>query len=329
MIPFMNRLEQIANCLNALLSQANPNTVFLLVDDGSTPQALHSMNLQAMLSLPNVHLIQHRENYGVAAARNSSLHWCRKNNIAIVIMIDSDCMPEENVIAEHLRLHAQHSDAACIGGQIKGYGKGIWAKLDGLTSWVHASPHQKQNGTGAAEFRKVENPYHLPTTNFSVKLDRLPQRDFIFDERLKTGEDCLLIRELRRKQLPVYFSSTPVVYHQDREKLLDVFKHHYEWGHHQYFIQLGGDFSGRCFNPFYRILFICVFLPLSPLFAFAGALLNSKPLLFNSLRNLVYFPLIYLLWFGKAMAVLEAALRPAACLRIARTQIIYEESSQR
>jgi len=327
MIPFLNRLDQVASCLNTLLLQARTDTIFLLIDDGSIPHACDSAVLQPLLSLPHVHLIQHANNQGVAAARNSGLHWCRKNNINIVIMMDSDCVPSNNVIDEHLRLHGEHAEAACIGARIVGSGmmagkNNFWEKLDGITSWVHASPHQKKD---CHEFRRVEHPYHLPTTNFSVKSSALPRRDFIFDERLKTGEDCLLVREWRRHQQAAYFSSTPTVYHQDRKTMRDVFAHHYEWGHHQYFIQLGGDISPRCFNPAYRILFVCVFLPLSPLFALTGALLNCKPLLLGNTRNLIFFPLIYLLWFGKAIAVLEAAIKPQACLRQARTRIVYEE----
>ena len=325
MIPFLDRLDQMAACLDALLLQASPDTFFLLIDDGSSPPAAQHARLQSLLSQPHVHLIRHADNRGVAAARNSGLHWCRQHAIDIVLMIDSDCMPEHHVIETHLRLHREHPDAVCIGGQIIGRGKSIWAKLDGIASWVHATPHQKHHAP-ASEFRAVHHPYHLPTTNFSVKIDKLPKRDFVFDERLTSGEDCLLVRELRRYQQPVYFSSTPTVYHQDRETGCAVFRHHYAWGHHQYFIQLGGDFSPRCFNPVYRLFFVSVFLPLLPLFALAGALLNCKPLWYNRPSALVFFPLVYALWLGKAIAVLEAAIRPYACLRNARHTVEYKET---
>ena len=331
MIPFLNRLDQVATCLKALLLQAKPDTIFLLIDDGSNPQALHSMSLQPMLSLPNVHLIHHKKNCGVAATRNSGLHWCRNHHIDIAIMVDSDCSPEENVIDEHLRLHHEHPEATCIGGRILGSGmnsstKNIWSKLDGITSWVHATPHKPRSQNAPAEFRRVDHPYHLATTNFSVKPSKLPEREFVFDERLKTGEDCLLIRELRRLRHASYFSETPTVLHQDRDNFQDVFKHHYEWGHHQYFIQLGGDLSSRCFHPLYRLFFCLWFSPLVPLFALAGSLFNVKPLLHNNRRGLFFYPLIYLLWFGKGIAVVEAAIRPQACLRKTRFHVEYEEA---
>jgi glycosyltransferase involved in cell wall biosynthesis len=322
MIPFLNRHEQVIGCVNALLKQALPETMILLVDDGSAPAP--GVPWHSMLQNQNVFLIEHRENYGVASARNSGIDWCRQKAIDILVMMDSDCRPENNMIAEHLRLHDAHPEAVVIGGRIAGEGKGFWAKLDGMTSWVHASPH----GTGEAsqqEFRTVEHPYHLATTNFSVKLKQLPERTFIFDERLSTGEDCLLIRELRKRQKGIYFSATPKIFHRDRETFLDVFRHHYAWGHHQYFIQLGGDISPRCFNPLYRIVFVGLFLPLIPLFALAGSVLNSKAIWVRQREDLWFYPFIYLLWLGKGCAVIEAAIRPRACLRSGRSSMEYRE----
>jgi hypothetical protein len=152
----------------------------------------------------------------------------------------------------------------------------------------------------------------------------MPQREMIFDERLISGEDCLLVRELRAMHKPVCYSSTPVIHHHDRETLCGVFRHHYEWGHHQYFIQLGGNISARCFNPLYRLAFCVMFLPLLPLFALAGSILNMKPLLRHHTRALLFYPFIYALWFGKGIAVMEAAIFPRACLRKARKHISYE-----
>src|SRR5688572_13372544 len=118
MIPFFNRHEQVTRCVDALLAQALPGTVILLVDDGSLPAAGSSDVLQPILKNKNVFLIRHINNQGVAAARNSSIHWCRQRDIDILMMIDSDCRPESNMISEHLRLHDVYPEATCIGGRI-------------------------------------------------------------------------------------------------------------------------------------------------------------------------------------------------------------------
>ena len=314
-IPFYNRIDQVHACLESLLAQAEINTEFLLVNDAST-ELLEPLSL--LLDREDVHLIQHSHNEGVSAARNSALHWCRSRGFELAIMIDSDCLPGPGFISKHLALHQQYSDAACIGAAIIGRGETIWARLDGVASWVHAAPHYP--------LHRVEYPYHLPTTNFSMKVSLLPSREFVFDERLFTGEDCLLIREYRRNGLTVLFSPEPEIYHRDRDRLLDVVRHHYKWGHHQYFIQLGGDISPRVFNPLYRLIFLLLFFPLWPLFSLAGACLNIMPWISSKPAYSIYAPAIYILWLAKGLAVMEAAVRPRAVLRKPREMVSYQQS---
>jgi len=330
MLPFFNRPQQVAQCLTHLIRQANSHTTFLLIDDGSRPRGAENPHLRKLLLLERVHLICHGENCGIAAARNSGLNWCRKKGFDLVIMIDSDCTPESNFIEEHVRLHLKHPEAICIGGTVRGSGKSVWARLDGLTSWVHCSPTSSASVFTGDEFRPVEPPYHLPTANFSVKLGRLPKRVFAFDERLKTGEDCLFVRELRERgersgNKVVFYSSTPVVVHQDREELWSVVKRHYEWGHHQYFLQLGANFSRRCFHPLYRLVFALSFLPFLPVFALYATLINSRTIFDSEKDQIQYCPLIYLLWICKGVAIVEAAIRPWHCLRVPREKVQYEE----
>ncbi len=225
----------------------------------------------------------------------------------MLIMIDSDCEPFDDFVSRHLRLHEEFPDVACIGGGIVGVGSGLWAKLDNVTSWVHSVPY--------AKLHEVAEPYHLPTTNMSVKVSLLPQRADVFDRRLNTGEDALLIRDLRGAGQKVVFSPHPRISHRDREKLLDVVRHHYAWGHHQYFVQLGSRFGPRCFNVWYRIGFVVVFLLASPLVALVGSYLNIRPWLRHKPAYSLFYPLMYLLWLAKVGAMIEAAIRPSKVIR--------------
>jgi hypothetical protein len=88
-------------------------------------------------------------------------------------MLDSDCEPSPDFIEGHLRLHAEHPDVAVFGCAVDGTGDTFWAHLDRVMTYVHA--------IGPAH--EVRHPYHLGTTNFSVKLDRLPVREQVFDPR--------------------------------------------------------------------------------------------------------------------------------------------------
>jgi GT2 family glycosyltransferase len=306
-IPFMGRFDMLAGHLDILLKNTFPNSHILLVDDGSQPPATDSSDLTEHLENPRVTLLRHKHNKGVAAARNSAMSWCRQHNIELVIMLDSDCIPPENFIEAHLSLHERYPSATCIGGGIVGVGKGFWARLDNIISWIHSMPY--------GDIHEIYQFYHLPTTNLSVKMRHLPDREKFFDSRLKTGEDALFIRELQAAGKIVMFSPLPSIQHRDRESLSKVLKHHYEWGHHQYFIQLGGDISPRCFHPFYRFFFLLAFIPCLPFYALLGAFLNTKPWLTYKLSNIFYFPFIYVIWLCKSFAVAEAALRPRAVMR--------------
>ena len=316
-VPFLGRLSMVARCVPALLACARPDTRILLVDDGSTPPAEADPAIRALLADPRVTLLRHAENRGVAAARNTALRWCREQGVAIVLMLDSDCEPSPDFIEAHLRLHAEHPDAACFGAAVEGTGRGIWAALDRVMTWVHV--------IGPA--REVRHPYHLGTTNFSVKLDRLPNRATVFDERLNTGEDALLIRELRRGGESVRFAPAPLIVHHDRETLRGVLWHHYQYGQHQYFVQLGGDLAPRCFHPLYRAAFVLAFLPLLPLFALAGSVLNLAPWLRTHPGYVAWYPLMFALWVAKGVAVLESAVAPARTLRLSRPAAVPRPAS--
>lgn len=306
-IPFFGRLEQVAACLRALNEQRLENTRILLVNDGGPEAAVQNV-LGGMLSEAGATLLHHPENQGVAAARNTAVRWCREQGVDLLIMLDSDCTVQQDFIRTHLDLHRQYPQAAAFGGGVRGTGASVWATLDKIVSWVHSVPY------GAV--RQVNTPYHLPTTNFSVKLSMLPKGCNVFDERLNTGEDALLVRRLRRDGKTVWFSPLPVVEHSDRETLVAVLRHHYPWGHHQYFVQLTGDLNPVSFEPWFRVLFLLLFIPALPLFALMGSSLNLLPWLKHKPTYALAFPAVYLIWLWKSVAVAEAAVRPRHCLRL-------------
>jgi hypothetical protein len=95
-----------------------------------------------------------------------------------------------------------------------------------------------------------------------------------------------------------------------------VLWHHYQYGQHQYFVQLGGDLAPRCFHPAYRVAFVVAFLPLLPLFALAGSVLNLGPWLRSHPAYVAWYPLMYALWAAKGFAVLESAVAPQRTLRL-------------
>lgn len=296
-IPFYNRVRQVEALVTKLVEQSVPSTRILLLDDGSKEKI--DLNL---FKDTQIFLERHKTNLGIGAARNSIVNWCREREIEVIIMIDSDCDPEPDFISQHLKLHSENMDASCIGGGIVGVGKGFWAKLDSIMSWVHSIP--------VGEVKKVKDPYLLPGTNISFKVSHLPKKENIFNDRLVTGEDALLIRELRNDGKKIMFSPSPVVYHKDRERFQDVVYHSYLWGGHLYLIQFGNNFSSRCLSLTYRIPFFIFFVFATPFFVLLGAIFTVIPWVKQKFYYIFYFPLLLFLWIVKAVAVLKVSANP-------------------
>lgn len=318
-IPFLGRVESVVRCVTMLLAQAIDGTQVLLVDDGSTPAASTHPGIQSLLTRPNAHLIRHERNRGVAAARNSGLHWCRREGIELAVMIDSDCEPAPGFIREHVALLDAYPKVACIGGAVVGHGRGLSAAVDGVLSW----PSNFPSGQTRDHTSRV---YHLSTANMALRLPLLPAREFIFDERLNTNEDCLFIRELQDDGARILFSPKPAVRHHDREGVRAVLSHHYSWGYGTYFVQLGGDLSPRLFERRFRALFLLGFGAVLPVYALTGSALTILPWLRSRPMVAASFPAATLVWFLKGVAVMQAAVSPNDYLRETRPRVEYSEA---
>lgn len=302
LIPFKDGHEHLAGCIESLLPQLNGGVEAVLVDDGSDLKPVDSPCLQPFLGDKRLYWLSHSSNKGPAMARNTGLAWCQEKGADVVILLDSDCLAKPGFVAAHIRLHSDHPDPTCIGGAIHGEGTGIWAHLDGLMSWFTSVP-------GTPEYCVTE-PYHLPTTNLSLKMSRLPSPADTFNRRLKTGEDVAFVKELRSRGETILFSPEPEIIHRDRSDACSFFKHQHRWGLHTYVVRFGENnlSLGR------RVVFALCFMAALPVYAVLMTALNIKPLLRRSYANLLYVPVLTVLYGVKGFAVLSGTLNPAQAL---------------
>lgn len=111
-IPTYNGASRIANCLTALLPQAEAHGAeILVVDDGSTDDTARVVS-----QYPSVRLIQ-KSNAGPAAARN---HGATEATGNIILFTDDDCVPAPDWLAKML---APFEDADVVGA------KGVYRTL--------------------------------------------------------------------------------------------------------------------------------------------------------------------------------------------------------
>ena len=298
LLPYRNGGDSLARGLDALLRNLPGNTTVLLVDDGSSET---DKRIEKYVAEGRVVRLRHPSSRGPAAARNTGMDWCRSRAVETAVLLDSDCIPEADFVQTHIRLHGEHPDAVCIGGSIRGTGKSFWARLDGLASWFTSVP--------GARMRKVGGLYHIPTTNMSLKLKRLPTQCNQFNERLRTGEDVDFVRRLRAADCLVLFSPVPTVSHQDRERFGDMLRHQYRWALHTYAMRSGG--SG---NLGKRILLSLIMIPLIPVYAIAGSLINVLPWLTVSPLKVLWWPPLLILYAIKAIGVIDGILCPSKAL---------------
>jgi len=303
-IPFYNSGPEFLTCLDSLLENLPDNCRIILVDDGSEK---YPEGLNRRTENQNISLLKHGHSKGPGGARNTAIQWCREHYVELVILLDCDCIPGSDFIQTHIRLHSENPQIECIGGGIQGVGDGLWADLDRVASWFTSIPE--------SEPRLVHGLYHIPTTNMSLKLERIPLKYDFFDVSLITGEDVKFVNQIRKKGCNVWFFPKPVVCHKDRASFLSFVKHQYRWGRHTYAMRFGGKGS-----LLFRLILASVFGALSPMYAAAATLINIIPWIKVSKKYWKYSVPLIAVYALKSIAVVEGIIWPSHALKCQEIQ---------
>lgn len=302
-VPVKDDANGLVSCLNSLVLGLPPDAQIVVVDDGSTEPVAEINTVATLAKDPRITILRHAINRGPSATRNTGIAFARERGAVLAILLDADCVAGVSLVEDHQEVHRLHPEIICCGGAVCGYGRGLWARLDGLMSWFTSLPEIPEH--------PVRPPYHIPTTNMSIKIDRFPADRDLFDVRLQTGEDVEFVMRLWRENWPILFSPRPRVCHRDRDTLGGFLRHQYRWGLHTYLVRRGFDRLGIAD----RLAFSCLFFIGSPFYVLFATGLNMAPLLRQSPRTLLYLPAILLVYAIKAIAVLHGTLYPVAASR--------------
>lgn len=300
-LPVKDSAEVLAECLESLAAALIGGSRAIIVDDGSDFPLEDDPDLSDFLADERFVFLRHETSRGPGAARDTGIAWARRHGAELAILLDCDCLVSPDFIREHLALNERHPEAPCCGGSIRGRGRGLWAALDGAMSWFTSMSETPEG--------PVRPPYHIPTTNMSLKLS-LFRRSDIFDHHLRTGEDVVLIQRLRQREQAIIFSPAPMIYHRDRETLRAFLRHQYRWGLHTYVVRRGVD----RLDWGSRLGFAAMFLALSPFYVLHTTALNLHPLLRRSWLYLGLAPALALVYAIKSIAVLDGTLAPRKAL---------------
>ena len=300
-VPVKDSVADLARCLESLRPCADGRTSIVVVDDGSRTALAAEPSIAPFVGLEGFVFLRHDVNRGPGAARNTGIAWARQRGIELAVLLDADCRVEADFADGHRDVLARHPRAACAGGAIRGEGRGFWAWLDGKMSWFTSLP-------GSAE-REIRPPYHIPTTNMSLRLAMFPEGP-MFDETLRTGEDVAFIAGVRARGHGIVFAPSPTIVHSDRASFAGFFRHQYRWGLHTYVVRRGLDrldFGSRA-------RFFLIFLAASPAYVLLATGLNLLPMMRRAPIEVVLAPILLLAYAVKAVAVLDGTLFPEKAL---------------
>jgi GT2 family glycosyltransferase len=207
-IPCFNGAPYIQRCIEAVLSQSRPPDKVLVIDDGSTDESA-----QLAAAYP-IQLIQHGQNRGLSAARNTALAHTETDILAFV---DADAYADQHML-EKLMAEFTQNDACGAGG------RGIEAVQNNIYDrWrsLHAS-----QGHGAQRLESCEHLFGLCMAYQRKALEAVGG----FDTSFRTnGEDMDIGFRLNSMGQRLVYTPDALVYHQRKDNHASIRRMMYQW----------------------------------------------------------------------------------------------------
>lgn len=209
-VPFHNDERFIESCLQSVLSQAGVEVEVVAVDDRGTDQTSELVH-DAMKSDARIRCVEHSENRGLAAARNSGIEYARGEMIAF---LDADDFYFPGVLRHSSRLLAKKSTPLSrIAGAYCG-----WEMVPEETTPSYVPVAEAKNRRLSYLQSRGENPLIVTAP--------ILWRDTVidvggFDETFPTAEDFdFWMRLLRQGYVIVPTGRVGVAYRQKRSGMI-------------------------------------------------------------------------------------------------------------
>ena len=205
-VPCYNANSTIEQCLNSLLEQSIPVHSLFLVNDGSTEK----------LPVTSVPIINHPENLGLAAARNTALKACETSLIASV---DSDVVVAKDWL-EKLLDRMNSGDVVGVAGRMDEY-----YKKDIGDRWRarHMAQHWGEDA--------LINPSFLFGANTLMKTEVLKSVGG-FDTRCRTNnEDRTMCKNIYEKGGALAYEPSAKCFHLRRDTATTILTSYWGWHH--------------------------------------------------------------------------------------------------
>jgi len=208
-IPAYNVAEFLEHSIEALLAQTHAPNEILVIDDGSRDSTAEIAG-----RYPQVKLIRHVENRGLAAARNTAFKEARNE---LVASIDADCVPAPNWL-EILLPHMENPRMAGVCGRLI---EGVHGSV--ADRWRSAHMPQEWGP------EPVYNPLFLFGANNVFRKSAVLDAGG-YDESMRTnGEDADLCRRLRAMNWDLAYDPLAQVTHLRHDTVRSILDTYWRW----------------------------------------------------------------------------------------------------
>jgi glycosyltransferase involved in cell wall biosynthesis len=208
-VPAYNVSEHLARAIESLLSQTQPFDEILVIDDGSRDNSAEIAS-----RYPQIRLIQHPENRGLSAARNTAIRTARNE---LVASIDADVIADRNWIAS-LAPHFADAKVAGAGGLLT---EGVQTNL--ADRWRRARMNQ-QWGPSC-----LRNPTVLYGSNTVYRKSAVLELGG-YDETLRSaGDDTDLDLRLKARGWDLIYDPSARATHMRHDNLKSIMDMYWRW----------------------------------------------------------------------------------------------------
>lgn len=221
-IPCYNASKYLDRCLQSILAQTYPIQTILVVDDGSK-DGIGSI----VAKYPQVKLIRHPENRGLAAARNTA--W-QNLDTEYIANLDADCVAEPDWLATLMRnfentdsnglnqMQTDKSKFAGVGGKL------VESNLHGVANrWriAHMSQHWGDD--------RIQNPKWVYGSNSVYRRSALVEINGYKENYRTNYEDLDLSRRLYEKEYTLLYDPIAKVNHLRNDSIQSILYTRWRW----------------------------------------------------------------------------------------------------
>ncbi|MEC7396679.1 MAG: glycosyltransferase family 2 protein [Pseudomonadota bacterium] len=210
-IPCYNGEEYIASCIEGVLSQFRKPDEIFVIDDGSTDRTAEIAE-----NYPQVTVIRHEENKGLAAARNSAIAASTGDYVA---SLDADCVADKLWL--YTLLQVMKTMPETVGG--------IGGKL------IEAFQNTPADAFRAHFMCQHKGDEPVLNPGFVAGANTMFRRNALFavggyHEAFKTnGEDVQVCRKMQQMVFTVVYEPRATVQHQRQDSIASVVR--MNWAH--------------------------------------------------------------------------------------------------